>query len=229
MLGGAVWSVGDGRTIRPFIDPWIPGRYSNRLGFRPVTQAQANTKLVDWIDGSIREWKVSLIRRALSEEEATWVLVVPISMQERKDELRWPHERHGRITTRSTYHSIRSGPESSTASSGLHLQHEPNLWDSIWKAKTLPKIQVFAWKLLSNSIAVRERLVRRGMLVPIGCPICNNPETREHLIWGCAWVAAAWEEMIGIADTGTTCTTLEDRFKKRLEEQSDSREDMSYR
>lgn len=67
------------------------------------------------------------------------------------------------------------------------------------------------------------------MQVPIGCPICNNPETHEHLIWGCAWVAAVWEEMIGIADTCTTCTTLKDRFKKRLEEQSGSREDMSYR
>lgn len=36
-----------------------------------------------------------------------------------------------------------------------------NLWEMIWKTKTLPKIKVFAWKLTAKVIVVRDDLARR--------------------------------------------------------------------
>lgn len=74
----------------------------------------------------------------------------------------------------------------------------PNLWDEIWKTNTLPKVRVFAWKLASNAVAVRERLARRGMQVQFGCPMCDQLETMEHLIWGGGWVKQLWEQLLGI-------------------------------
>lgn len=64
--GGVVWSVGDGRTIRPFMDAWLPGRYDIRLGTRLVSQAQAGTILAEWIDQETKEWKKADVRAALN-------------------------------------------------------------------------------------------------------------------------------------------------------------------
>lgn len=54
MTEGVVWSVGDGRIIRPFWDTWIPGKYDSRLGSHPITRGQADTVLAEWIDPSSR-------------------------------------------------------------------------------------------------------------------------------------------------------------------------------
>lgn len=70
---GVVWSIGDGRSIIPFVDAWIPGSYGYRLGTHPVTQLQANTKLAEWID-------LVTNQSALSEGKAQMVGVVPIPM-----------------------------------------------------------------------------------------------------------------------------------------------------
>lgn len=107
MTEGAVWSVGDGKQIRPFMDAWIPGRYESRLGARPVTQQQANLRLHEWIDPGSKTWLVNKVREAVCEEEAEAVLSVPIPLISSQDKLRWPFERRGSITVRSAYHRIR--------------------------------------------------------------------------------------------------------------------------
>lgn len=103
MLEGAVWSVGDGKQIRPFMDAWIPGRYDSRLGSRPVTQSQAMLRLEEWINPVIKELVVTKVRESVSEEEAELVLSVLIPLTNRQDQLRWPFERGWSITVRSTF------------------------------------------------------------------------------------------------------------------------------
>lgn len=71
--------------------------------------------------------------------------------------------------------------------------------DAIWKSRALPKVRAFAWKMMSNSVAVRERLVRLGVQVPLGCPICGNPETILHMISVCMWVQGIWEALLGLS------------------------------
>lgn len=108
---GSVWSLGDGRIIRPFMDAWIPGRSNARLGLRPVQQRQAETVLYDWINHEEKEWNSELVRAELDQNEAEMVLGVQIPLVPRGDELKWPFERKGAITVRSAYHFIRSQAE----------------------------------------------------------------------------------------------------------------------
>lgn len=55
--------------------------------------------------------------------------------------------------------------------------------------------------------------------------MCNQIETREHLIWGCGWVKKVWDDLLGIKDTGAGCDTIDVWMKKRLQEQSGYKDD----
>lgn len=73
-----VCSLGDGKSIRAFLDPWIPGRYDLRRGDQSMTKAQANTRVEEWIDHDSRRWKENVVREAVSSEEPRIVINVPI-------------------------------------------------------------------------------------------------------------------------------------------------------
>lgn len=88
-----VWSLGDGTTIRAFMDPWIPGHSNTRLGQHPVTATQASTTVAEWIVDSV--WDEGAVRAAISDDEAEVVLKIPIPIQHRRDEMRWPFEKGG--------------------------------------------------------------------------------------------------------------------------------------
>lgn len=92
------------------------------------------------------------------------------------------------------------------------------MWEKIWKAKTLPKIKAFAGKLAVNAIAVRDGLARRGVPIETKCPMYDQIETKEHLIWGCKWVKLVWEEFLGLQDVRDDCQTVNDWLMKRSSE-----------
>lgn len=104
----AVWSVGDGKVISPFVDAWIPGNYETRLGTHQVTEAQAQFRLAEWINHDTKAWDEKKVRRALSQEEADIIYAIPIPMFNMQDVLRWPHAREGGVTVRTTYHHLRA-------------------------------------------------------------------------------------------------------------------------
>lgn len=88
----------------------------------------------------------------------------------------------------STYHHLRAQEDSAQPRPDSLIRGELTetiLWEAVWKSKVMPKVRMFIWKLLSKAIAVREGLAKRGIHVEVGCPMCNNAETVEHLVLEC--------------------------------------------
>lgn len=86
--GAAVGSIRDRRTIRPFMDAWIFGKYDTRLGTHPVTQTQAQMKLEEWIDPTTKTWMEEKVSEVVTQGEAHLIFAVPIPLIARRDELR---------------------------------------------------------------------------------------------------------------------------------------------
>lgn len=98
---------------------------------------------------------------------------------------------------------------------GVGARPVSNLWEGIWKSNTMPKVKTFAWKLVSNAVAVRVSLARRGILVQTGCPMCSESETIEHLLWECSWVQRAWHELLGLYYARDGCQDVKEWMQKR--------------
>jgi hypothetical protein len=59
-------------------------------------------------------------------------------------------------------------------------------WDKIWSLEIPNKVRMFVWRLVHNSLVVRQNLARRGMKEEIICPMCNRlDEDCTHLFLKC--------------------------------------------
>lgn len=101
-----VWTVGGGRSIRPFQDQWIAGTQGPGVRARPHFQQEPNTYVVDWIDSATKSWREDLVREAVHPDDVEIVLQQDIPMIQHSDILRWPHTRSGKMSVRTAYHSI---------------------------------------------------------------------------------------------------------------------------
>ena len=53
----------------------------------------------------------------------------------------------------------------------------------------LPRIQMFIWRCMQNSIGVKECLVRRGIPIDNTCPLCHSEvETIAHALCDCCTI-----------------------------------------
>lgn len=53
---GVRWRIGNGETVKVWLDPWIPGQLNMRP-FGPMPEEGENFKVVDMIDWSERGWR----------------------------------------------------------------------------------------------------------------------------------------------------------------------------
>ena len=66
----------------------------------------------------------------------------------------------------------------------------------IWKLATLPRIQIFIWKCMKQSIGVRECLANRGIPLETTCPLCHiEVESILHALRDCNLVRPIWYQL----------------------------------
>lgn len=74
--------------------------------------------------------------------------------------------------------------------------HEHPDWDFkwIWKINTMPKIKIFLWQICHDTVLVRGTLLKRGLPIDAGCPIClGDIESSDHLFSECLIGKRVWE------------------------------------
>jgi hypothetical protein len=60
------------------------------------------------------------------------------------------------------------------------------MWKLIWNTNVPSKIQVFGWKLATNSLGVQDHRCKRNMDILPTCSICGmEPETAHHAMTNC--------------------------------------------
>jgi hypothetical protein len=69
----------------------------------------------------------------------------------------------------------------------------PALWNEIWRAKCLPKIDMSIWTLAHNAILIGDNLMKKGWEGPTCCPFCvSKEETTTHLLLNCPFALEFW-------------------------------------
>ncbi|KAL0290641.1 UNVERIFIED_CONTAM: hypothetical protein Sangu_2564300 [Sesamum angustifolium] len=70
---------------------------------------------------------------------------------------------------------------------------KPPDWNFIWSTRTLPKLQLFAWRLCRRALPTIANLRKRGMKVTRGYPFCHEEEeTMEHFLLRCPFSRQVW-------------------------------------
>ena len=178
---------------------WIPGHDSQLDFWRdswsdlgplrsilhgPLPLEASNLKVKDVI--SPHGWLWSAIPFVLPPEIKKSIQVVPFPIAARSvDKLAWKGSPKGVFSPKGAYR-LATQPSKANVF--------PGAW--IWKICTLPKIQMFIWKCMHNSVGVRGCLVERGLHIPLDYPLCHTePETVSHALCDCNFVKPIWQQL----------------------------------
>lgn len=121
-------------------------------------------KVSDLINNQTGQWDEALIRQIVEANDVDLVLNTKVSAR-LQDKHIWGLYKNGVYSSQSGYRFLISLLDFQPVQTASLPPIEKNLWTSIWKIKTLPKIIHFFWKALAGALAVAKRLQTRGIHV----------------------------------------------------------------
>lgn len=182
---------------------WIPGHESNlnfwadcwsNLGSirafiqGPLPLDSSTLKLKDVISMGRWDWSKIPFNLPLGIREEIQATPIPL-IARNNDKLAWKFSPKGSFDMGSAY---------LIASNLMEAESFAGSW--IWKLQTLPRIQMFIWRCMHNSIAVKEVIAKRGILIDTSCPMCQSEaESLTHALQDCNMVKPFWLKL------GTNC------------------------
>ncbi|XP_075633713.1 uncharacterized protein LOC142606215 [Castanea sativa] len=137
LRSGSCWRVGNGESIKVFVDKWIPNYPSNRL-LHPVHEGEEDWRVSDLIDLDLHGWRRDAIMATFNREDAEVICKIPLSHRRVADVVVWLHNKEGAYTVKSRYHVarkvLREWAESSTGAG-------QQLWKKLWKIRVPNKMK----------------------------------------------------------------------------------------
>ncbi|GKD54100.1 reverse transcriptase [Tanacetum coccineum] len=117
-------------------------------------------KIFDFIEDG--HWNVRKLREHISGTEAEMVLQIPISQTGSSDKLIWHFNPKGQYTVKSGYKQAFALMSTSVSIGESSANPSSKFWKVFWHIPVQPKIKLFLWKAISNSVATKENLFRRN-------------------------------------------------------------------
>jgi hypothetical protein len=194
---GMIWRVGNGRSVHIWKDPWIP-RGVTRLpcSHRGQNLIQWVSDLIDPITGTRDE---ELIRQIFHQDDVQTILA--ISVHEDLDGMvGWHFDTKGKFSVKSAYKayiddvSDRQGTSSGSPHHSAAGGSFP--WHKIWKMGCPNKVNLFAWRLIHNSLPLKRKIEARGIELDTRYPVCwRVDEDACHLLFKCKFSKFVWREL----------------------------------
>ncbi|XP_075650170.1 uncharacterized protein LOC142620730 [Castanea sativa] len=198
------WRVGNGESIKVYLDKWIPKCSANRI-LHWGQDADREMLVSELIDTELNGWRCDTILEKFCEEKATAICKIPLSRRNFVDSMVWMHTKHGKYFVKSGYHLARKvirnddGVGSSVGAGGQQI------WKKLWQLHVPNKIKIFGWKACQNILPTQMNLARRKIISKMGCQCCTGvPESAIHAILECGVAQDMWA---GCAIRLQKCTT----------------------
>ena len=152
------------------------------------------------MDPIIGGWDEQLVRDTFWEEDAETILAIPVGI-ETPDWPAWHFDSKGMFSVKSAYkievqdRDSKAG-RTAEASSGSGTADVQFPWRKIWQMRLPNKVQMFLWRLIHNSLPVRNNLKRRKVKTETLCPMCRRlDEDCGHVFFKCKKAQECWREL----------------------------------
>ncbi|XP_022569212.1 uncharacterized protein LOC111212078 [Brassica napus] len=188
LLRNMGWTVGDGKQIKAWSDPWLSTSCQARPMGHPMERHIDITVEELFHDGTT-EWNQEVIQLIFPFEAET-ILTIKPSILGAPDKLFWVHTRDGEYTTKSGY--VAAVAYKNEQDERPQMAHLIDWNKGVWNLKTAPKIQLLVWKALRGALPVGEKLLARQINVDPMCKRCGKLESINHLLFQCEFAETVW-------------------------------------
>ncbi|XP_062021223.1 uncharacterized protein LOC133737733 [Rosa rugosa] len=185
---GVRWRIGDGKEVRVFIDPWVPGLPS----FRPILRQGAPLFLrVSDLLHNNGGWNMEALNYWFTDDECEAISSITVGATRRPDVYMWNYCKNGRYTVKSGYWLACEENREEAANIVLAPR---NFWKHLWKLKLPPKINHFLWRCSMGFIPCMEVLLWKQIAHSASClRFQQGRESPVHATWGCSCCVAVFE------------------------------------
>lgn len=181
--------LGDGEEISIFKDPWLKGKKDYKVEDLHSNNIRGD-KVCEYFRRNIKEWDVQKVQQTFHNDDISCILQTRIPQNEVKDRLAWLMASNGKYSVKTGYQYWQTQQESTvqvTTTKG---------WSRIWKIEIPHKTRIFVWRFCKNNIPMRNLLRGKGVLNPIGCPMCERDiEHVLHLFFDCDFAKNCWQKV----------------------------------
>ena len=189
---GYSWKIGNGQHVRFWEDRWF-GSSSLAIQYWPlyVLVNEKESTIAECWDGV--NLKFTFRRTVSAYVMRMWEEILgitsAITLSEEPDSAVWTFNSNGVYSVQSLYAVI--------SFRGVQPIHTP----VVWKLNIPPRIQVFLWLLSNNKLLTRDNLSKRRNVENKSCLFCAEPESVNHLFFGCCVAANIWNVCSDILET----------------------------
>ena len=186
------WDLGNGNKALFWEDSWngLPRLDTYNISNQTINllKMRLGTKLVDYVENDLSnednpwKWK-SLSSFNIPINDRTKLEEIlqnrKIYLNNKEDKLRWAISNDGTYKVKEGYNVILNSQRWEEISIPMNL---------CWDPAILPKVGIFLWAALQNSILTADRIKKMGFEGPSRCPLCKKDnETTDHLLFQCSF------------------------------------------
>lgn len=187
------WQVGTCHYIEVWNAPWILENQGGRLIQREEAEINEHLLVAELIKH--KQWDLSPIAEAITQDEAKKVKKIRIPVSHTEDRMIWTESKNGEYSVKKAYRMYASGKnDPSTEKPSSSYLMDKRVWAKIWKIKAIPRVRSFVWRILNRAVASSETLYRKKCANSPLCQVCETGiETLEHLLLLCPWARRSWK------------------------------------
>ncbi|KAI9162401.1 hypothetical protein LWI28_026934 [Acer negundo] len=137
LLKGIKGKVGDGKSIKAFVDPWIPRPTS----FLLVTTTGNNNSLVaDFLLDDGMGWEIRKLDQIFLNIDRDAILFILLSLRSLADKILWHYDKKGTYKVKSVY---KVALQESVSEACLDPSIPQRWWSKLWSLNIPPKVKNF--------------------------------------------------------------------------------------
>lgn len=131
-------------------------------------------------------WNYNIISNMFCEEDTRMIMQTPVSHTNRPDTIMWTKDNRGSYSVKIAYKDLLDNREE-------NVRNLSQDWSSLWKSQLPPKLLLFIWKCLHNSLPLGTNLLKKHFQIDGSCAFgCENTEDDKHLFLDFQMTRAAW-------------------------------------
>ena len=143
MKKGIWWQVGNGDSIRIWMDKWIPTPSTYKVVSPPVG-LPLEARVSELVDPNSRMWRTELVRHIFLPHEAHKICSIALSFKLLEDEQIWAQMNDGRFSVQSAYKIAMDLSSESLGGVASDDSKQRRFWKQLWKINTPHKVRHFA-------------------------------------------------------------------------------------